>query len=77
MGVFKLSVMVVFTDGGIYARLPGTKRDPVKRTAWPDRGFAQQGPHCMPTKKATCSTSRHSMRTTCYGARIRTSFRRR
>ena len=35
MGVFKRSVFVVFTNKGIYLRLPGTDTNPVKRISWP------------------------------------------
>ena len=36
MGIFKRSVFVVVTDIGIYLRLPGTDRDPVRRMSWPE-----------------------------------------
>ena len=37
MAIFKRSLVVVFTEKGIYTRLPSINRDPVKRVAWPDK----------------------------------------
>ena len=52
MGVFKRSVFVVFTEVGIYIRLPGTKRDPVKRHAWPEDDVGMISPAARPTLAA-------------------------
>ncbi|CAE7658476.1 unnamed protein product [Symbiodinium sp. KB8] len=52
MGVFKRSVMIVFTDIGIYVRSPGTHRDPIKRVAWPDKDFGVVSLTARPTLSA-------------------------
>ena len=48
MGVFKRSVIAVY--GGW--RLPGTKRDPVKRHAWPEDDVGMISPAARPTLAA-------------------------
>ena len=37
IAVFKRSAVVVFTEVGIYVRPPSTKKEHVKRHAWPDK----------------------------------------
>ncbi|CAE7362365.1 unnamed protein product [Symbiodinium sp. CCMP2592] len=52
MGIFKRSVVVVFTQVAIYIRLPGTQTDPVKRLAWPEGDVGMVSPCARPTYDA-------------------------
>ena len=51
IAVFKRSVVVVFTDRGIYIRLPGTSTAPVPRRAWPSADVGMVS-HCARAKLA-------------------------
>ena len=71
VGVFKRSTFIVFTDVGMYVRVPGTDRKPVARYAWPERDivmiFHLPDPFCLPTSAVTSLTCRQIMTKTCSG----------
>ncbi|CAJ1382958.1 unnamed protein product [Effrenium voratum] len=48
VGVFKRSTFIVFTDVGMYVRVPGTDRKPVPRYAWPERDIGMISPSARP-----------------------------
>ena len=48
VGVFKRSTSIVFTDVGMYVRVPGTDRKPVPRYAWPERDIGMISPSARP-----------------------------
>ena len=52
MGIFKRAVFVVFTDMGIYIRLPGTDRAPIQRIAWPEDDIGMVAHSARPTLAA-------------------------